>query len=229
METVEKLTEEINLLLDLSKDVSFDSTVMQDAKALIDVKNKSIVDMGGTPVVIEVTEGIGTSDEQLMKIIKAKLATTSRFRSNPTANAVYVSMSRIFKLKTGVTYEEYLAKGSKFFYGGVLSKYTNSVLSNLISTNEFFYLRETQDDNMLKYTTPDNSVLFQVLLPNENTAYALVYPLNQNTVVDFFQDEDLTQSLNLTYSFSVNNSDEVFANEYSDMKKKLYDVEKKYY
>jgi len=228
METVEKLTEEINLLLDLSKDLSFDSTVMEDAKILIDVKNKSIIDIGGSPVVIEVKDA-GISEQQLLDRISVQLKALYPFRNSEKAGAKYRTLDRIFKLKSGVTFDDFKAKGNKFFYGGMLSAYVNFVLSSLPKTNQFFYLRETQDDVLLKYTTPDNSVLYQVLLPNNNVAYGLAYPLDKNTIIDFYQDEELTQSLNLTYSFSASNSEEVFNNEYNEMMKLLQDVEKKYY
>ena len=102
----------------------------------------------------------------------------------------------------------------KFFYGGTLSAYNNFVMSNLVKTNEFFYLRETDKDAILKYTTPTNSLLYQVLLPKTNVAYALVYPFNKNTIVDIYKDEDLKESLGITYTFSVENSQEKFNNQY---------------
>ena len=105
-------------------------------------------------------------------------------------------------MKSGIEFEEYREKGNKFLYGGAVSNYSNNVMSNLSKTNQFFYLRETEKDSVLKYTTPDNSVLYQVLLPSTNTAFAVVYPVDKNTTLDFYQDEELTQSLNLTYSFS---------------------------
>lgn len=229
METTEILVEEIGLLNDLSKDLSFDQTVLDDARALIDVKNKSIVDMGGNPVIFKIQDEVGVTTDELLDRVAKQLKAIYPFRNSEKIGAKYRTLSRVFKLKSGITFEEYREKGSKFLYGGAVGNYTNNIFSNLTKTNQFIELRETESDAVLKYTTPDNSVLFQVILPNTNVAYAVAYPLGKNTVLDFYQDEELTQSLNLTYSFSATFDEEVFKNEYSEMMKSLYDVEKKYY
>jgi hypothetical protein len=227
---IETLKEEVNLLFDLAKDLSFDLIVLQDAKDLIEVKNQEIVNLGGSPVVIEPIQEIGISDKTLLEKLRAKLSTLALIKSkSKTAQSKYNTLNLIFRTKSGVSYDEFSEKGMKFFYGGTLSAYNNFVMSNLVKTNEFFYLRETEKDAILKYTTPTNSLLYQVLLPKTNVAYALVYPFNKNTIVDVYKDEDLKESLGITYSFSVDNSQEKFNNQYLELSKKLQEVENKYY
>ena len=231
METVELLQEEIGLLVDLSKDTSFDAVVLEDAKALVEIKNKSIIDMGGTPVVVTVQEQVGITKEDvrdtLLRMLKATYLSKDRV---PKIMQKYKQNNKMFKLKFGITYEEYKERGEKFFYGGVVSNYTNNVLSNLAKTNQFVLLRETQSDAVLKHTTPEKSFLYQVLLSKEgNFAYALAYPLGKNTVVDFYQDEELIQSLNYTFTFTPSFNEDVFSKEFSEMMVGLSDVEKKYY
>ena len=227
---IETLKEEVNLLFDLAKDLSFDLIVLQDAKDLIEVKNQEIVNLGGSPVVIEPIQEIGISDKTLLEKLRAKLSTLALIKSkSKTAQSKYNTLNLIFRTKSGVSYDEFSEKGMKFFYGGTLSAYNNFVMSNLVKTNEFFYLRETEKDAILKYTTPTNSLLYQVLLPKTNVAYALVYPFNKNTIVDVYKDEDLKESLGITYSFSVDNSQERFNNQYLELSKKLEEVENKYY
>jgi hypothetical protein len=227
---IETLKEEVNLLFDLAKDLSFDLIVLQDAKDLIEVKNQEIVNLGGSPVVIEPIQEIGISDKTLLEKLRAKLSTLALIKGkSKTAQSKYNTLNLIFRTKSGVSYDEFSEKGMKFFYGGTLSAYNNFVMSNLVKTNEFFYLRETEKDAILKYTTPTNSLLYQVLLPKTNVAYALVYPFNKNTIVDVYKDEDLKESLGITYSFSVDNSQEKFNNQYLELSKKLEEVENKYY
>ena len=227
---IETLKEEVNLLFDLAKDLSFDLIVLQDAKDLIEVKNQEIVNLGGSPVVIEPIQEIGISDKTLLEKLRAKLSTLALIKGkSKTAQSKYNTLNLIFRTKSGVSYDEFSEKGMKFFYGGTLSAYNNFVMSNLVKTNEFFYLRETEKDAILKYTTPTNSLLYQVLLPKTNVAYALVYPFNKNTVVDVYKDEDLKESLGITYSFSVDNSQEKFNNQYLELSKKLEEAENKYY
>lgn len=229
METTELLKEEIDLLYDLSKDLSFDTTVLEDSRMLIDIKNRSIIDLGGTAITFDVKEQAGISETDLLDRITKQLSAIYPFRTSANIVAKYNTLNRIFKLKSGITFEEFKNNGSKFLYGGSVGNYTNNIISNLVKTNQFFFLRETKNDSVLKYRTPDNSVLFQVLLPNSNIAFAVIYPLEKNTIVDFYQDEELTQSLNLTYSFSAPFDYEMFTNEYNNMMKELFDTEKKYY
>lgn len=227
---IETLKEEVNLLFDLAKDLSFDLIVLQDAKDLIEVKNQEIVNLGGSPIVIEPIQEIGISDKTLLEKLRAKLSTLALIKGkSKTAQSKYNTLNLIFRTKSGVSYDEFSEKGMKFFYGGTLSAYNNFVMSNLVKTNEFFYLRETDKDAILKYTTPTNSLLYQVLLPKTNVAYALVYPFNKNTIVDIYKDEDLKESLGITYTFSVENSQEKFNNQYLELSKKLEEVENKYY
>ena len=227
---IETLKEEVNLLFDLAKDLSFDLLVLQDAKDLIEVKNQEIVNLGGSPIVIEPIQEIGISDKTLLEKLRAKLSTLALIKGkSKTAQSKYNTLNLIFRTKSGVSYDEFSEKGMKFFYGGTLSAYNNFVMSNLVKTNEFFYLRETDKDAILKYTTPTNSLLYQVLLPKTNVAYALVYPFNKNTIVDIYKDEDLKESLGITYTFSVENSQEKFNNQYLELSKKLEEVENKYY
>ena len=227
---IETLKEEVNLLFDLAKDLSFDLLVLQDAKDLIEVKNQEIVNLGGSPIVIEPIQEIGISDKTLLEKLRAKLSTLALIKGkSKTAQSKYNTLNLIFRTKSGVSYDEFSEKGMKFFYGGTLSAYNNFVMSNLVKTNEFFYLRETEKDAILKYTTPTNSLLYQVLLPKTNVAYALVYPFNKNTIVDVYKDEDLKESLGITYTFSVENSQEKFNNQYLELSKKLEEVENKYY
>ena len=227
---IETLKEEVNLLFDLAKDLSFDLIVLQDAKDLIEVKNQEIVNLGWSPIVIEPIQEIGISDKTLLEKLRAKLSTLALIKGkSKTAQSKYNTLNLIFRTKSGVSYDEFSEKGMKFFYGGTLSAYNNFVMSNLVKTNEFFYLRETDKDAILKYTTPTNSLLYQVLLPKTNVAYALVYPFNKNTIVDIYKDEDLKESLGITYTFSVENSQEKFNNQYLELSKKLEEVENKYY
>jgi hypothetical protein len=227
---IETLKEEVNLLFDLAKDLSFDLIVLQDAKDLIEAKNQEIVNLGGSPIVIEPIQEIGISDKTLLEKLRAKLSTLALIKGkSKTAQSKYNTLNLIFRTKSGVSYDEFSEKGMKFFYGGTLSAYNNFVMSNLVKTNEFFYLRETDKDAILKYTTPTNSLLYQVLLPKTNVAYALVYPFNKNTIVDIYKDEDLKESLGITYTFSVENSQEKFNNQYLELSKKLEEVENKYY
>jgi hypothetical protein len=227
---IETLKEEVNLLFDIAKDLSFDLIVLQDAKDLIEVKNQEIVNLGGSPIVIEPIQEIGISDKTLLEKLRAKLSTLALIKGkSKTAQSKYNTLNLIFRTKSGVSYDEFSEKGMKFFYGGTLSAYNNFVMSNLVKTNEFFYLRETDKDAILKYTTPTNSLLYQVLLPKTNVAYALVYPFNKNTIVDIYKDEDLKESLGITYTFSVENSQEKFNNQYLELSKKLEEVENKYY
>lgn len=227
---IETLKEEVNLLFDLAKDLSFDLIVLQDAKDLIEAKNQEIVNLGGSPIVIEPIQEIGISDKTLLEKLRAKLSTLALIKGkSKTAQSKYNTLNLIFRTKSGVSYDEFSEKGMKFFYGGTLSAYNNFVMSNLVKTNEFFYLRETYKDAILKYTTPTNSLLYQVLLPKTNVAYALVYSFNKNTIVDIYKDEDLKESLGITYTFSVENSQEKFNNQYLELSKKLEEVENKYY
>ena len=227
---IETLKEEVNLLFDIAKDLSFDLIVLQDAKDLIEAKNQEIVNLGGSPIVIEPIQEIGISDKTLLEKLRAKLSTLALIKGkSKTAQSKYNTLNLIFRTKSGVSYDEFSEKGMKFFYGGTLSAYNNFVMSNLVKTNEFFYLRETDKDAILKYTTPTNSLLYQVLLPKTNVAYALVYPFNKNTIVDIYKDEDLKESLGITYTFSVENSQENFNNQYLELSKKLEEVENKYY
>ena len=227
---IETLKEEVNLLFDLAKDLSFDLIVLQDAKDLIEAKNQEIVNLGGSPIVIEPIQEIGISDKTLLEKLRAKLSTLALIKGkSKTAQSKYNTLNLIFRTKSGVSYDEFSEKGMKFFYGGTLSAYNNFVMSNLVKTNEFFYLRETDKDAILKYTTPTNSLLYQVLLPKTNVAYALVYPFNKNTIVDIYKDEDLKESLGITYTFLVENSQEKFNNQYLELSKKLEEVENKYY
>jgi hypothetical protein len=227
---IETLKEEVNLLFDLAKDLSFDLIVLQDAKDLIEAKNQEIVNLGGSPIVIEPIQEIGISDKTLLEKLRAKLSTLALIKAkSKTAQSKYNTLNLIFRTKSGVSYDEFSEKGMKFFYGGTLSAYNNFVMSNLVKTNEFFYLRETDKDAILKYTTPTNSLLYQVLLPKTNVAYALVYPFNKNTIVDIYKDEDLKESLGITYTFLVENSQEKFNNQYLELSKKLEEVENKYY
>lgn len=227
--TIGNLTEEINLLHDISKDLSFSDIVLSDSKSLIDVKNKQIVDLGGTAILFDLKEEVGNTDKELLERITAQLKALYPFRNSEKAGAKYRTLSRVFKLKSGITFEEYKEKGNKFLHGGALGNYTNNVLFNLVKTNQFFLLRETDKDPVLKYTTPDNSVLYQVLLPNTNVAYGLAYNVDKNTVIDFYQNESLTQSLNFTYTFSPSFDDETFRTEYKEMMKQLSDIENKNY
>ena len=227
METVENLTEEINILNDLSKDLSFDETVLADAKQLIGIKNNKIVELGGTAIIFTVKEEIGSSDQDLLNRITAQLKALYPFRTSEKVGAKYRTLDRVFKLKSGITFDEYKAKGSKFLYGGAISNYTNNVLSNLEKTNQFFLLRETDKDAILKYTTPENSILYSVVLPDTNVVYALAYPVDKATVVDFYKDEALTESLNLSFTFSPTFDESTFKNEYLLMMKQLADLEQK--
>jgi hypothetical protein len=227
---IETLKEEVNLLYDLAKDLSFDLIVLQDAKDLIEVKNKEIVNLGGTPIIVEPIQQIGISDKTLLEKLRAKLSTLALIKGkSKTAESKYNTLNLIFRTKSGVSYDEFSEKGMKFFYGGTLSAYNNFVMSNLIKTNQFFYLRDTDKDSVLKYTTPNNSVLYQVLLPKTNVAYALVYPFEKNTIVDIYKDEYLKEGLGLTYSFTGDNSQESFNNQYLELSKKLEEIENKYY
>ncbi len=227
--TVENLTEEINLLNNLSKDLSFNEVVSLDAKQLIEIKNKQIIDLGGSAVIFDLKEEIGTTDEQLLNRVTAQLKALYPFRTSEKAGAKYRTLNRVFKLKSGITFEDYKEKGNKFLHGGALSNYTNNVLSSIVKTNQFFLLRETDKDPVLKYTTPDNSVLYQVILPNTNVAFGLAYEVAKSTVIDFYQDEELTQSLNMTFTFSPSFDEATFKQEYMEMMKRLDEVEKKYY
>ena len=230
MEVQELLKEEIVLLNDLSKDSSFDLTVIQDAKSIIDIKNRKIVDLGGTPIVFDVKESVGVTDEELIEKLRAKLAAFYMIKSkSETANNKFNAFNRVFKSKTGITYEQFREAGNKFVYGGVLNSSMNFVLTNLSEINEFSYIKKANEDAILKYTTPENSILYSVILPKGNIAYALVYLVGKNKVIDFYQDEQLRKSLNYTYSFVDNNGQESFQNKYLEMINQLSDVETKNY
>jgi hypothetical protein len=71
--------------------------------------------------------------------------------------------------------------------------------------------------------------LYQVLLESGNLAFALIYRIENNTIVDFYQDEDLSQSINLISSFEDELAEESFKLKYDDMMRSLYEAEKKYY
>ena len=227
--TVQSLTEEINLLNDLSKDFNFDESVLLDAKHIIEVKNKEIIDLGGNAVIFDIPQEIGITKEDLLDRVSKQLKALYPFRNSEKVKAKYNTLNRVFKLKSGITYEDYKEKGEKFVHGGALGNYTNNVLSSLVKTNQFFVLRETDKDPVLKYTTPDNSVLVQVLLPNNNSAFALLYKVDKSTVMDFYKTENLTDSLNFTYSFSPTFDEGTFKNEYLALMSKLAEIEKKYY
>jgi hypothetical protein len=222
------LKDEINLLNDLSKDMSFDNVVLEDAKDLIKIKNQKIIDLGGEPVLFTVEQSVGISNEDAIRIIIKKMGVFKRFIStNEVALKKYNLLNKMLKGKTGVTYEDYLAKGEKFLYGGELSGDYRLVFNNLIKTNEFVLFKETKHDAILKYITPENSYVFQVLTPNANVIFALAYFVYDVLKLDFYKDEYLNKSLNLSYSFTKTYSVDSFENQYIELKKILNELDKK--
>lgn len=223
--TIETLKKEINALNYLSQDSSFDKTILQDALYLIDFKNKKIQELGGEPIIQQQVVGI-TEEEALRKIIK-QLSVLKKLKSgNPKAEKQYSVLNKILKLKTGVEHEEYLNKGGKFMMGGQVSD-VRHIVNNLIQSNEYILLRDSKDDNILKYTTPDGSMLFQVITPNSNVIYGLGYFSKDKFIIDFYEDEDLRQSLNFSYHFSNDYNNKKFKIEYLTLKKLLKDLDNK--
>ncbi len=202
---------------------------MLDAKSLIEIKNKNIIDLGGSPVIFDIPQEVGNTEGELLDRVTASLKALYPFRNSEKAGAKYRTLSRVFKLKSGVTFDEYKEKGEKFLHGGALGNYTNNAIENLTKTNQVILLRETDKDSVLKYTTPDNSVLLEFILPATNVAYGLAYSLDKSTVIDFFMNESLTQSLNFTFTFSPSFDENTFKAEYLDMMKHLSEVEAKFY
>jgi hypothetical protein len=230
METTEKLTEDIGLLINLSNDLSFDLDVLEDSKSLISIKNNEIIGLGGSPVDFDLKEEIGIAQSEAVKIVLKKLKAIYKIKDvNETSKKKYKSYDFILRMSTKMSYEDYLKNGEKFSEGGAVLNYKTDTLSVLEKTNQFYKLRLTENDSMLKYRTPDKSVLYQVLLPNAGIAFAVAYPMQNNMILDFYQDEDLSQSLNVTYSFADGLSDESFSVEYNKMMKDLSEIEKKYY
>jgi len=234
MEIVEKLKKDIELLTDLSKDLSFDVTVLEDANFLIGVKNKEIVDMGGTPIIEQATD-IGISVQDAISIILKKIKAIYKFKDmNEKSKKKYKALSLLFRINAKMTYEDYLAKGEKFLEGGsildtAVNNFSNDTISKLESGNQFYKLKETADDSFLRLRTPINSHLYQVLLESGNIAFALIYRNENNTTIELYQDEDISQSLNLTFSFKDGLTDEMFKTQYDEMIKSIYNAEIKYY
>ena len=71
--------------------------------------------------------------------------------------------------------------------------------------------------------------MYQVLLESGNIAFALIYRNENNTTIELYQDEDISQSLNLTFSFKDGLTDEMFKTQYDEMIKSIYNAEIKYY
>lgn len=226
--TIETLKNEINILNLLSKDMSFDKTVLDDAVSIIQIKNKQITDLGGEPIVFEVNQSVGLTEDEFIRQIVKKMGVYKRFiASNPVAQKKYNLLDSMLKRKTGVSYQQYLDKGEKFFLGGNIKTESHMIFNNLLQTNEFVFVRETRDDSVLRYTTPENSVLFQVLTPETNVLFALGYFVGDDFILDFYEDEILSKSLNLTYSFTATYSLKDFKLQYIKLKKKLKEIDKK--
>jgi hypothetical protein len=229
MEIVEKLKKDIELLTVLSTDLSFDDAVLEDANSLISIKNNEIIDLGATPYV-EPVKNIGISVSDAVNIILKKIKSIYKFKDmNDKSKKKYKTLNLLLRINTKMTYEDYLNNGEKFEEGGAVKNFSNDTISKLESGNQFYKLMETSESPILKYKTPDNSYLYQVLLESGNLAFALIYRIENNTIVDFYQDEDLSQSINLISSFEDELAEESFKLKYDDMMRSLYEAEKKYY
>lgn len=254
METVEKLKEEVELLTELSNDLAFAESVIQDAKQLIQIKNSSIMDLGGVPAVVDdVVEEVAeetVSQTDVAEKFRVKIDTFSRLfqmktgvsyeeylknKDNKkiqkalketvvqTLRAKIDTLSKLFQMKIGISYQQYQQNGKKYLLGGAMTSKNNIVIQKLINKAQFSFIKNCDDDAVLKYKAPANSALYGVYVQGHGQNYAVVYPMGNNVVVDFYADEDLKDSIGAVYTFSETNDNSLFDAEYDEMMKSVSD------
>lgn len=228
MNNIQELRDEIVILNTISSDTSFDKIILQDAIEIINVKNKQIVDLGGEPIQQTIAASVGTSKEDIIETIIAQMNAYKRFITrNPEALARYNALDGALKRRTGVSYDEYVAGARKFFYGGELVKDNVKIINDLVKTNEFAFIRESKDDPILRYKTPIDSILLEVITPKTNVIYALGYFYENQLILDFYRNDILKNSLNLTHSFPTTYTPKEFELAYIDLKEKLKEIDKR--